>query len=271
MTTVHQGRVSYDLRVDAASEPFWLAVGQSWSDGWAATIGGKTLPPPQVIDGYGNGWLIDPAVYGTGPIDIHVEWMPQRIVWICIWLSLAAVVACLALIVLRPGRRIGISARTGPDHPLDPTLGLGLRTPSLAASWPRAIGATAGLALFVALTTPLHGFGIPVMAAIVGGLTLLAFRWRRGRGLLALAAAASLGGAALYTVVSQWRHQHVADFLWPEQFARVNVLGLAAIFLLLAEAIRDLLVHRRDEQPPPGAEQVGAVAPDEPAIGSLDP
>ena len=47
--------------------------------------------------------------------------------------------------------------------------------------------------------------------------------------------------------MSQCRHQHVADFLWPEQFARVNVLGLAAIFLLLAEAARDLLVHRRDE------------------------
>ena len=89
-----------------------------------------------MIDGYGNGWLIDPAVYGTGPIDIHVEWMPQRIVWICIWLSVAGVVACLLLILLRPGRRVGLSARTGPDHPLDPTLGLGLRRPSLAASWP---------------------------------------------------------------------------------------------------------------------------------------
>ena len=41
--------------------PFWLAVGQSWSDGWRATVDGKTSAPPQVIDGYGNGWLIDPA------------------------------------------------------------------------------------------------------------------------------------------------------------------------------------------------------------------
>jgi arabinofuranan 3-O-arabinosyltransferase len=252
VTTVHEGRVSYDLRVEAADRPFWLAVGQSWSDGWAASIDGQTLPPPQVIDGYGNGWLIDPAVYGTGPIDIHVEWMPQRIVWICIWLSVAGVLACLVLAVVRPGRRPGLPARTGPDHPIDPVLGLGLRRPGLAAGWPVAIGATAGLALFVALTTPLHGAGIPALVAIVGGLTVLSFRWRRGRGLLALASAASLGLAALYTIVSQFRHHHDADFLWPEQFSRVNLFGLAAIFLLLAEATRDLLVHRRDIVGPDG-------------------
>ena len=264
ITTVHEGRVSYDLRVDAATEPFWLAVGQSWSDGWAATIGGKTLPAPQVIDGYGNGWLIDPAVYGTGPIDIHVEWMPQRIVWICIWLSVAGVVACLALVLIGRGRRVALAARTGPDHPLDPTLGIGLRKPSVVAGWPVAIGSTVGLCLFIALTTPLHGLGIPAMIATVGGLTVVSFRWRRGRGFLALVAAASLGAAALYTVVSQFRHQHEADFLWPEQFARVNLLGLAAIFLLLGEAVRDLVVHRRDGVPPQAESALGSLDPEHP-------
>ena len=95
----------------------------------------------------------------------------------------------------------------------------------------------------------------------IGGLTLLSFRWRRGRGLLALAAAACLAGAGLYTVVSQFRHHHVADFLWPEQFSRVNLLGLAAIFLLLAEAARDLLVHRRDDTTSP-VDDDGHPAPD---------
>ncbi|MGZ4694361.1 MAG: hypothetical protein ACXWA3_12125, partial [Acidimicrobiales bacterium] len=61
------------------------------------------------------------------------------------------------------------------------------------------------------------------------------------------------------TVVSQYRHQHGADFLWPEQFSRVNLLGLAAIFLLLAEAARDLLVHHRDQAPPPTVEDGHAV------------
>jgi len=193
--------------------------------------------------------------------DIHVEWMPQRIVWICIWLSLAGVLACLVLILFRPGRRPGLPARIGPDHPLDPTLGLGLRRPGLAASWPVALGATAVLSVFFALTTPLHGLAIPALVVSVGGLTLLAFRWRRGRGLLALAAAGCLLGAALYTIVSQFRHHHVADFLWPEQFSRVNLLGLAAIFLMLAEAARDLLVHRRDEPAAPTVED-GRSAPD---------
>jgi len=105
-----------------------------------------------------------------------------------------------------------------------------------------ALGIGGGLALFVALTTPWHGLETPIMVVAMSGLTVFSFRWDKGRGLLALTAAASLGVAALYTCVQQVRHHYAANFVWPQQFATVSALGLAALFLLLAEAARDLLV-----------------------------
>ena len=44
---------------------------------------------------------------------------------------------------------------------------------------------------------------------------------------------------------SQLRHHYAADFVWPAQFARVSLFGLAAVFLMLGEAARELIVRRR--------------------------
>jgi len=70
-------------------------------------------------------------------------------------------------------------------------------------------------------------------------------RWGRGRGWLAVGSLAALGLAALYVVVSQLRYAYEADFTWPLSFTKVHVLGLVTVFLLLAEAVRDLAVRRR--------------------------
>ena len=86
---------------------------------------------------------------------------------------------------------------------------------------------------------------MPDLVVVVTGLIVVCYRYRHGRGLLGLAAAASLAVAALYIVQAQFRHPNPADFQWPVQFDKVNVLGLLALFLLLAEAGRELLIRRR--------------------------
>jgi arabinofuranan 3-O-arabinosyltransferase len=265
----NHGPVSYDVRIDHADAPFWLAIGESWSDGWHATIGGHELPAPQVIDGYGNGWLIDPAVYGTGPLTVHVEWTPQKIVWVCIALSLAGLLACLALVIFGRGRRTlapPADDASRPDRPLHPSLA-SIRVSGRRASTRLALSGGIAIAAFVALTTPVHGLGLPAMVLAVGGLTAIAFRWRRGRGSLAIAAAASLSVAAMYTIVSQYRHRYAADFIWPAQFAKVSLFGLAAVFLLLGEAARDLLVPDVPTEPAPPTPQVRSGAPEVDDVG----
>jgi arabinofuranan 3-O-arabinosyltransferase len=243
----HAGRVDYDVTVTDVDGPFWLAVGQSWNEGWEATADGRDLGPPQVIDGYGAGWLVDPR--GADEVAIRVVWAPQRIVWIGLAASALAVAACLVLVALDRRRR--------PSAPDPPAAGDATpRRPEL--TWPgsppasvptRLAGALApALAAAVALATPV-GPELVVMAVAVGGSAYVAFRSPRGRGWLAVGALAALGLAVLYIVSGQVRFAYEADFTWPRSFLRVHLLGLASVFLLLAEGVRDLALPGRRPAP----------------------
>ncbi len=93
-----EGRVSYDLRVRTDGEPFWLVLGQSHSDGWEVTVDGESLGAPVMVDGYANGWQVAPSEAGT--LEISLRWTPQRVVWAGLVVSILAVVACLAIVVV---------------------------------------------------------------------------------------------------------------------------------------------------------------------------
>ena len=104
VTVESAGRVSYSLRVEDATEPFWLVLGQSRNDGWKATVKGQgSLGAPTLIDGYANGWYVTPT--GSEPIEITLTWTPQRILWIAIALSALALASCVALVVVTTARR----------------------------------------------------------------------------------------------------------------------------------------------------------------------
>lgn len=96
-----QRPTSADITVATDGEPFWLVLGQSLNEGWELTVDGATAGERRLVDGYANGWLIEPDSAGT--LDIQLVWGPQRLVWITLAVSAAAVVACVALIVA--GRR----------------------------------------------------------------------------------------------------------------------------------------------------------------------
>ncbi|MBA2625034.1 MAG: DUF3367 domain-containing protein, partial [Acidimicrobiia bacterium] len=71
------GRTSFDLQVRGATEPFWLTLGQSHNLGWGGGVdGGGALGQPTVIDGYANGWYIDPG--RRDELTVHLEWGPQK-------------------------------------------------------------------------------------------------------------------------------------------------------------------------------------------------
>src|SRR4029077_11637337 len=56
----HDGRTRMRVHVDGANEPFWLVLVQSDNAGWRATTDGGTLGDRTLVDGFANGWRIDP-------------------------------------------------------------------------------------------------------------------------------------------------------------------------------------------------------------------
>lgn len=256
VTVTDQGRVSYDARVEAGGEPFWLALGQSQSEGWEATADGVSLGAPQLIDGYGNGWLVTPD--DDGPVRIHLEWTPQRLVWIGIGISVVAALVCLVLAFLgrpRPDDEADVEPDGDPEgeDPEGEDLSIDLPNRVGPVVAPRATVTTAlVLAAFAFLTIPFTSWW-PLVSLGVLGAVLVAFRAPRGRGWLGLGAAASLALAALYIVTGQLRHRYRADFDWPIQYGKVHILGLLALYLLLAEGLRAFLARPdrpdRDDHP----------------------
>jgi arabinofuranan 3-O-arabinosyltransferase len=222
------GRVSWDLRV-TGSRPTWLVLGQSWSRGWRATVDGRDLGPPVLVDGYANGWLVQPGQ------TVHLQWTPQRIVWIGLVVSVLGILLCL-LVLLRSARTPGGATlpwepggATWRDEPFRSGPPVGWRGVTLACV---AVGAGVGLVVH------------PLMGLAVAGAAVLALRWRYGRAAGA-AAAGLVGAAGLYTAAKQWRNDFPADFGWTDFFHPAHFLGWSGLALLVVLLVSDALRRRR--------------------------
>ena len=146
-------RLNWEYSVEGAREPYWVVLGQSFSPGFVATTGdGTDLGEPTLINGYANGWLVDPEEVGADAT-INVEWTPQRLVWIGMALSVAwAGGLCRSAHVEPASRSIVGGPATGrsdgaePEEPALPMRGMRfrsvvpspLRSPSAwpPSSWP---------------------------------------------------------------------------------------------------------------------------------------
>jgi hypothetical protein len=84
------GPTEWRLRVEEADRPFFLVLGQNWAPGWRATVDGRSLGPPLVLNGYSAGWRVDPGER----LDITVTYGPQQ----RFELALAVSVATLILV-----------------------------------------------------------------------------------------------------------------------------------------------------------------------------
>jgi hypothetical protein len=245
-----QGHTSATVRVTGARGPFWMVLGQSQNAGWHATVDGKDLGESRIVDGFGNGWLVDPPS-GSGTFTIELQWQPERVVLGAIAVSVLGALACLVIVgfVLVRRRRRGRAAveeeapldaaapRTGAGPELaDPRVAPGSRTSTLRTIVGTAVMALAGT-VFVA----------PWAGVLVGLATLVVLVRPRWRVLVSLTPALALAICGAYVALKQYRSDVAPTFEWPAFFDAVRDVGWLAVVLLAADAVVELVrtVSRR--------------------------
>lgn len=203
ITDLDEGRVTVTADLSTDGVPFWFVLGQSSNDGWEIDVTGGEAGERQLVDGYANGWLIEPD--GPGAVAVTVRWAPQRVIWAGIAVSAATALACVGIVVRTRARRWDDAFANPADEP-------GLRMPFGAVVDLRSgLGACLAAALVTGtlmglVSGPVIGFGAAVVAA--GLVWSRAVWWFAALGAPTLLVAAhrldrpSLAWAALALVVA---------------------------------------------------------------------
>jgi arabinofuranan 3-O-arabinosyltransferase len=98
-------RSGMTIRTGPAGGPYYLVVGQGYDRRWRATMDGRWLGPPLLLDGYSVGWRIT----DQRPHRFEVAFGPQRAASLSQAVS-AAGLALVALLLVGPRRRSPLRA-----------------------------------------------------------------------------------------------------------------------------------------------------------------
>jgi len=91
----------YDIAVKNAEGPYYLVVGQNYDPRWKASIDGRDLGPPIVLDGYSVGWRVS----RPGSYTVSVRYGKQRLYDGALLLSAVTLALGFTFIVLGWRRR----------------------------------------------------------------------------------------------------------------------------------------------------------------------
>jgi hypothetical protein len=290
---VSQTATTFQLHVtgvSAANGPFWLTLGESTNKGWGATTaadkgagigagnGSKSLGPAMLVDGFANGWIVDPAKLGgavTGDaLDLTLTWAPQRPVNLAVVISAAAALLCLFLALVpsrwrrrvldlrrrilrlvRHRRRASTTALTTAsattpapvqEHRVmawegddPPVLGSPFSANRRRPRWWAYVVAPVVTGAIAAGLLTRPKIGEPQIGLVVAGVVLLILLVRHLRWLISLPAIGLVAAVADYTI----KHQSLFHFPaggWPINFEPASELAWGAVVLLAADAIIDI-------------------------------
>jgi arabinofuranan 3-O-arabinosyltransferase len=247
------GATSMTLRVDHASGPFWLVLGQSFNQGWVAKAGGRELPAPTLVDGFANGWKVTPS--GNGPMTVTLTWTPQKTFTIALVISIVATLVCLGIVVFAFVRRRRRTKAATRDQAAGADPGEAVRTfprlvPTLfTAPLPPRRGATVAAVAISGVASAL--LVRPWVGLLVAALVLLAIRSPKSRLVLRFGPPLIVLGVALYMTIEQRVHGYAASFDWVTRFSGASVVVWIAVMLLASDALISMLWRR---EPDPGPE-----------------
>jgi arabinofuranan 3-O-arabinosyltransferase len=199
----------------ALSGPSWLVLGESFDAGWHATCDGRSLGAPQVLDGYGNGWLA-PA----GCKRVSFAFAPQRGVAKSYLISAVAAALIVVFLLVGAMRRPALASVEAVRRRL-----------ADAPPNPRPLPRAAAMALAAALVL---GYVFSIRAGIGLFFLLTLVLWRGwGTATLTLAAAALFAIAVPITYLIVNPHdRHGDDFVYSTKLIAAHWIGVAGISLL---------------------------------------
>ncbi len=213
------------------------------------------LGPATLVDGFANGWLVEPT--GAGTVSVTLRWTPQSGENVALVVSALAVAACLALALglrrrrrARGGEPVLVGGADAPGASASAVMAEDADAPAVANPFATGPGRDPGLAAVLAAVCGL-GAGVLVPQAVFFAVFLgvalgvaLTLIVPRARGLLGLAVVGFAMGGVVYTLVLQ-ADQHFPSGAWPTHFEQANILVWIAIVFLGADAVVDLVRRRR--------------------------
>ncbi len=234
--------------ITASTAPFHLVLGESINKGWTATIaGGPSLGAPEMIDGFANGWIVNPRTVAgeihNGTLTLTLRWGPQQAVWAALLVSGAGLAAALIIgfspfHVRRRRRRSSAFTDSAGATLVSPLT----YTPARTRARPRVVVVTALVpAVTMAIVTR------PWIGLVVGAATAGAMWVTGARRLLTAGAVGLMIAAGAIVVVDQTTHPVAAGGTWAPTFSTAAELAWAAVALLAADAFVEL---RRADDPP---------------------
>jgi len=229
---------SSDATVKGTGRSSWLVMGQSLSPGWHATLNGKSLGEPTLIDGYANGWKIPAIPVGTTQ-QVSFVWTPQHVVNIAEILSLAGLLASL-LLALWPVRKKLAQRKQFEDE--KPRYG----SPLFYEGANRSIKTSLIAGLVVGVLVGI--FTLPLDGLLAFGLTVGGLRNHKARLLMLIGSVGGLALAGLSTAYQQHASIYPWNLSWPLHFGLANVASWVALGVLVVDGVVEVLrTRRRDE------------------------
>lgn len=214
------GRTSYRATIDRARAPFWLVLAQSHDAGWHARVsGGDDLGDPVLVDGFANGWLVQPR---TDSFTVELRWTPQRTVWWGLAASALAALACVGLV---------FGGRARAVRPPAATAGRAVEEGVWRSDVERTRRLSAGPVAAAALAFLCSGWvAAVIVVAVVAVARLAPARVARAA---VLAPGVLLAAVAAYAVAKQVRYDLPTDLDWPRASDVVQPLAWAAVCLVV--------------------------------------
>ncbi len=238
-------------------------LGESINPGWhAAVTGSRSLGPPVLIDGFANGWRLDPSVMGAadhnGTVSVVLQWQPQKRVDIALIISVLAILACvlLALMPLRGRRRtrktqpLRVASADGPALPAATLVGPSepVERPILVVPFgpgPPPTAVWLSVVTGVATGTVAGLIASPLAGVAAGLATMTALLVPRLRIVLGLVAIAGVVCAGAFVAIHQAAYHPPADKAWPLSFNTASQLVWAGVVFLGAECVVEVVLRRQ--------------------------